>query len=387
LTRIKYWSLFLLLLTAVLVAGCVPRGGVTNPGWTVLTASDGVVYAALATGQVVALDDQQDGQEAWKYPATAPSSGIGCSFAQTGNSNAEQPLDAVYGPPALAGDALIVASYDGSIYVFDRETGASRRLFTAQDAVIGGVAVYEGIAYFGSADHHVYAVRIDNGEMAWAEPFATGNSIWGTPAVDDKRIYVGSMDHMVYALDRLTGQLSWKRDVGAAIPGSVTLADGYLLVGGVNRDLYALDAETGEIAWGPVPLQGWYWGEALVRDGYVYCTSLDGHVYAFSLADGTPRWDAPVAVDGAVRAGPVLLNDAFLLVGTETGKLYTILLENGDKRVVYGDQQGEQRGSILSRPVVVGSKVFVGTTTANVYALDFSHQVPVEAWVYPKKEK
>lgn len=380
----KSWRFASMLVTIIVLiaalAGCMPRGAVTNPGWTVVAATDEAVYAVLATGQVVALN-AENGQELWSYPKAVETKGGflgGCSAS----SNADKPLDAVYGIPALTENLILIASYDHHLYAFDRSSGSKvGDDFAAGGAIIGGVAVRDGIAYFGSSDHNVYAVDITTRTLAWEKPFATGHWVWGTPAVDEERVYVGSMDHHVYAIDRRTGTEVWKAKLGGAVPGSVTLADDTLLVGGVDKRLYAFKAEDGEQLWSnPSFLGHWVWGEALVHDGYIYIGSLDGKVHALKLADGSPRWE-PVALDGAIRAGPALL-DGSLVIGTESGNVYLINAETGDSKLFFKAQ-----GAILSTPAVVGTRVYVGTATGNVYALDTTRAVDPQVWVYPPKSK
>jgi len=237
----------LLLLVAVTLAGCM-GGGVTNPGWTVVTVQDEVVYAALSTGQVVALDAAKGGAALWSYPPASQSSGPACAIARRSPDSAS-PLDAVYGAPVVADDLLLVTSFDRRLYAFDRHTGAKQWDFTAEDSIIGGVTLVDGVAFFGSADHRVYAVDLATQKLIWEAPFATGNRVWGAPAVDEARVYVGSMDHYVYALDRQTGREIWRHDLGCSIPGSVTLADGMLFVGGVDKRLHDLKGEDGSELW------------------------------------------------------------------------------------------------------------------------------------------
>lgn len=366
-------SLIVLTTTAT---GCVPRGAMANPGWTVLTAESGVVYTVLSTGRVVALDAAQ-GNELWSYPSEqAAKGGLGCSLPRTGSENAEAPLDAVYGIPVLTDELVLVASYDHHLYAFERSSGRIVWDFAADEAVIGGATVYDGVVYFGASDHRVYALDARTGESVWDEPFVTGHWVWGAPAVDENRVYVGSMDHYVYAIDRQSGVEEWRRSVGGSVPGSVTLADGMLFVGSVDKHLYALRASDGGEAW-KRDVGHWSWGEVLVHDGYAYACSLDGKVHALAVADGSPRWDA-VPLEGAVRAGPALL-DGDLVVGTEAGVVYRIDVESGLGEKLYDTQ----KEGVLSTPAVVGEMVYLGTTAGRVCALDTSRGGSAPVWIYP----
>jgi len=378
----KRWRFILIFIVlAAAFGGCMPRGAVTNSGWTVVAATDKAVFAVLATGRVVALDVENGGNELWSYPlVTQETKGGFLAGCSGGSSSADKPLDAVYGIPALTENLVLVASYDHRLHAFDRSSGSKvGDDFAADGAIIGGVTVRDGVAYFGSSDYKVYAVDIATRKLVWKEPFATGHWVWGEPAVDEKRVYVGSMDHNVYAINRQTGQEEWRKPVGGSVPGSVTLADGVLLVGGVDKQLRALRAEDGTEIWAR-PLGNWVWGEVLVHDDYVYVGSLDGKMHALKLADGSPRWEA-VALEGAVRAGPALL-DGDLIVGTESGAIYKINMETGRSEVLF-----RAAGAVLSTPAVVGSRIYVGTTVGNVYALDAGRTSDPQVWVYPPKQK
>ena len=386
---IKRERLALLIALCVVVsaaAGCMPRAGMSNPGWTVLTVQDGIVYGALSTGYVVALSSSEGGAEVWSYPvATKSSGGTSCFNPLAANTEGDTALDAVYGLPVLTQDLVLVASYDHHLYGFDRETGERSLIFPelgandVEGAVIGGTVVSDGLAYFGSSDHRIYALDLESGELVWDKPFETQDWVWSTPEVDGERVYVGSMDHNVYALDRKSGNEVWRCDVGASVPGAVTLADGVLYVGAIDRRLHAVDSATGREVWQTEEFGGWLWGEALVVADSVYFGALDGTVHAVSITDGTTRWS--VELEGAVRAGPALIGDE-LIIGTEAGKLYVIGLTDGDAEAVF-----DAEGAILSAPAVEGDIAYLGTASGNVYALDLHRRGDPQLWVYPPPKK
>ncbi len=367
----------LLAVLAITLAGCMPRGAMTNPGWTVVTATPDVVFSALATGQVVALD-AATGQAIWTYPVAQESSGGGL-FSRRNTDSTQAALDAVYGLPALTDELVLVSSYNHALYAFDRATGrqAWDVPFTAKGALVGGTTVDGDRIYVGSSDNHVYSLDLQTGKPVWDAAFETGNWVWGAPAVDQDHVYVGSMDHHVYAINRADGTLAWDRNIGGSVPGNVVLADGVLYVGAVDKQLHALRAQDGTELWAR-SLGHWVWGEALVQDGYVYAGSLDGRVHALQVSDGTPRWES-VALDGALRAGPVLLGDQ-LIVGTESGSIYRIALDSGSSTLLY-----KAAAAVLSRPAVEGDRVYIGTTMSEVLALDASGAVGSQLWVYPTK--
>lgn len=368
----------LVFVLSVMLTGCMGQGSVTNSGWTVVAEDGGVVYTALATGTVLALDGAT-GDVLWNYPvATSSSSGgiLSLFSRKTSDEETQSALDAVYGQPVVTDELVLIGSYNYGLYAFDRISGEKIWEFSAEGAIIGGPTLWDGIAYFGASDHKVYAVNAETGEVVWAQPFETANWVWGAPAVDESHVYVGSMDHSVYAIDRETGQEVWHTDIGASVPGSVTLADGRLFVGAVDRKLHVLDAATGQVLW-ERDLGHWVWGEALVEAGYVYVGSLDGKFHALAVTDGTPRWDA-VQLEGAVRAGPALL-DGDLIVGTDAGVVYRIVMADGTAQELYRRSSAK----MLSKPAIAGHMVYLGTTVAEVIALDTANTSAPLVWVYP----
>ncbi|HHX42580.1 MAG TPA: PQQ-binding-like beta-propeller repeat protein [Chloroflexi bacterium] len=369
---------FMILALTVVMTGCVPRGATANLGWTVVAATQEAVYSALPTGQVIALDAAQ-GSTLWTYPVPREGGGgFGALFSRQVQEDVDSPLDGVYGVPAITEDLVLIPSYDHHLYAFDRATGDLVWSFAADEGIVGSVTVREGIVYFGASDYRVYAVDVASGEPVWDTPFETGNWVWGAPAVDDTRVYVGSMDHNVYALERETGRLVWQEDLGASIPGAVTLADGVLYVGGIDNQLHALNAADGSEQW-TASLGDWVWGQPVVVEGYVYATSLDGRVHGLDVTDGSPRW-AAIAVEGALRAGPAF-QDGHLIVGTEAGNVYRIDVEAGTAQ-----QLATAQGAVLSKPAVVEEMVYVGTTLGNVVALNTDVGGDPTVWVYPPAE-
>jgi eukaryotic-like serine/threonine-protein kinase len=377
--------LLLLVAASVVLTGCIGRGSATNTGWSVVTVDEEVVYAALPNGSVTALDGGT-GNVRWRFPVATPRVGPFDAISRIFTSqppDPDQPLPAVFGQPAIADGLLLIGALDDQLHAFDRQTGRRVWTYTVGDAIVGGVAVADGVAYFGSSDWGVYALRLSDQSLVWPEPFRTGNWVWSTPVIDADRVYVGSMDGSVYAINRETGAQEWTFATGGAVPGSVALNDGHVYVGSIDRTLYRLDAETGTLAW-QQPLDHWIMGSPLVLDDHVYVTSLSGHLYGFASEDGTPRWD-PVFLLNVVRAGPVADGDN-ILVATDTGEVWRVSVATGRPLRAFPDvgEPGTPSGfgAILSPPVVRDGVVYLGTALGNVLSLDLTAEIPAERWIY-----
>jgi outer membrane protein assembly factor BamB len=375
---------------AVLASGCMGgRSATITVGWTAVAADDTLVVGVFPTGLVVALDPSAAGKELWSYPVAtqSPASPFSCSPQKA--SSGPKPFEAVYGQPILTDELVVFGSYDGSVYALSRDTNvqeAARQKwsFATEGAIVAGVALFEDTLYFGSVDHKVYAINLADGSAVWSEPFETGEAIWSTPAVDAERVFVGSMDHAVYALDRATGQQLWRTDVMGAVPGSVTLADDQVYVVSLDKKLHALRASDGSEVWATEDLGAWPMSQPTVRDGYVYVATLKGDVFALSTDGGAERWPA-IAVGSAVRATPIWVGegaDSRLVVATEAGELISIDVQNGMQSDLYAGA-----ASALADTANVGTRVYIGTTTGQVVALDTALPASPVQWTYPTAEE
>ncbi len=93
-------------------------------------------------------------------------------------------------------------------------------VFPTNGKVWSSPIVANGIVYFGSLDHHVYAVDAKTGSKIW--DFTTNDHVYPTPAYYNNVIYVGSDDHNFYALDAQNGTLLWNYTTGNQVQSSAS---------------------------------------------------------------------------------------------------------------------------------------------------------------------
>ena len=128
--------------------------------------------------------------------------------------------------------------------------------YTTGGSVYSTPIVVNGVVYFGSFDHNVYALNASTGAVLWS--FPTGDLIYSSVALANGVVYAGSMDGDLYALNARTGSLRWSYPTGPVNVGSPTVANGVVYVGGGSDGvLYALDAKTGALRWSSNPTC-WY---------------------------------------------------------------------------------------------------------------------------------
>ena len=168
------------------------------------------------------------------------------------------------------GDAAHSGAYAGS---GPRQFHAVKWKFATGDRVVSSPVFSDGVIYFGSDDHNVYAVDAATGRQIWK--VSTQGPVASTPAVAGGIVYFTSYDGKFYAVDAKNGKLKWK-----------------FATGGERRyeakGLHGMQPKTQTIA------DPWdvYLSSPVVAGGMVYAGSGDGHVYALDAASGELRWNS-----------------------------------------------------------------------------------------------
>jgi len=254
--------------------------------------ANGTVYVGAYDGAMYAFD-VETGERRWRtgigdaigsspvyfngtvYIAAeyaTPSGSVAALDAETGDVDwiDHRPTDHPHSTVAIDRDAgrLVVGSNDGVCYAWTFPGLERAWTFETDGAIKGPVATHDGLAVFGSWDHGVYGVDLEDGTEAWS--FAADEDVMSGPAVaHDGTVYVGSHDTRLYALDGTTGEERWRFRTGGWIIGSVTATREHVLAGAYDARMYAVDAATGEETWS-VEGRGHATGAVLVDGGALY---------------------------------------------------------------------------------------------------------------------
>ena len=376
-----HWALLAVLaaLLTLTLAACTGRdiGGVAS-GWNALTASDGVVYVGTKDGQVQALRDGDSDVPVglWRFPHS--------------DSNSSEDLRGVFGAPLVAEGLLFVAAENGFLYALDPENGSSddRGWRRPRGQPQGIAPLVAGPAYdpinrlvlAPSEDGRLYAYVADSGEDAetWAGPFQAGDKIWSSPVVGTldgiAMAWFGSHDHHVYAINVSTGEEIWSHRTGGVVAGRPLLFDGMVIAGSFDKKLYALDARDGSLLW-EFEGDNWFWAGAVTNGGTVFAPNMDGRIYALDR-DGILQWEYD---SGAPIVSRPVLVPAGLAAANRNGEL--ILLD-----VSRSASQRELRKLTLGSAEItaplyaVADSIFVGSQDGSVRRVDATTRRPLEEW-------
>ena len=323
----------------------------------VVTAASAIALAAFAVGLAAQAPETGRGYPSGDWPftggnwsssryatldeiATDTVDGLGAAWVT------QLPGGAASRATAVVQDGVIYLPGGANMFAFDARTGDPIWRWEP-DPEAGrvpswqGVALGDGLVFFGTRSAEVIALRQDTGELAWAtrvgsEQQTRGESVTTAPMYARGRIFVGLANGdiggqgRVLALDAATGEVEWTFFV-VPRPGEFGHetwpqdndswefgGGGVWLVGTVDPDLGMVYFSTGN----PVPMFG---GE--IREGDNLFTAS---VLALDMETGERRWHYQVVrhdIWDADIATPLLLYDT--TVGGEPVKAVAAMRADG----------------------------------------------------------
>ena len=307
--------------------------------------------------------------------------------------------------PALQGDRIYAASYDGTVVALDAVNGQRIWKTDTELPISGGVGLSEeGMVLFGTDKGQVVALRQEDGQEAWRAQVSS--EVLAAPHAGSGLVVVRSIDGKFTGLDARTGERRWVYSStmpalslrGSAPPLVVAnlviagLDTGKLLVLSLDRGLPITEKTI-------APPRGRTEIERLIDidsepkifEDMLYLVAYHGGVVALNMRDGNLMWtrdlsshagldvetrqvylsddeDAVLALDrssggtlwkqpemkGRRLSAPAATHD-YVVVGDYDGYLHWLSKDSG--RIV-GRVQATSK-AIVAPPVVAGSIVFV----------------------------
>ena len=266
-------------------------------------------------------------------------------------------LEGVFGPPAISKEQglVYVGAVDGNLYALSLETGdegAGWKRAVRDDPsvepqpIIGAPVLTEivssetgpsTILVAVSEDGNLYAFDAASGtELSWS-PFRTGGKLWSTPAIQNGIAYFGSHNHSVYAVDLRDGRELWRYETGGAVVGNPLLFRGKLFIGSFDKKLYSLDADDGELEWA-FESGNWFWAGPTTDGETIFAPSMDGFVYALE-PDNPGSGENKEAIWRHNMESPIVSSPALvplgLIVASVDGKMR--LLSTSPSNLVDGE--------------------------------------------------
>ena len=358
--RSRALLLGLILLSLPVFAACV---NVTSPdGWAAPVFDGDDVYIASSKGHLSALTIDEQGRAAarWTFPDK--------------DRDADKKIEpeALYGDPVVEGERVYLATFSAGVFALNTADGrpAWPTSGTNSGAIDGniasGVALANGILYFGTTEGQLYAWNASDGSPAWPAPITFGRGIWATPVVLGERVYVATMGGEVHARSAVDGSPAWDAPfVATGAIGSLTaLGEDRLFVPSINRHAYILDAGSGAVI-ADYRAKDWVWTAPAGSDSRMYFGDFGGHVYGLDITSqgATQAWD-PASVDGErIKAGAAVVDDV-LVVADRKPVVTFIKASTGE---VLNRVPIDGAGTIRANVTVEGDSVYIVTTKGRLF--------------------
>jgi len=313
-----------------------------NSNYHSLDISEGVVFSAGSTGQVIAIEAETE-KTLWNQrladktvePAVynellfvGSDQGLHTLNKESGKIKWEQKIGEVISKPTIYKDTVVAGFLDGTIHAFKIETGEKTWSYQFNNKPYVS-EVKNNIVSIG-AGKSCYGFNLLNEEIIWE--FETEKLITAPPKITSGTVYFGSWDGRLYAVDYATGDLKWKYETGWGIDSTPEISDGMVFVGSLDNKFYAIDEKTGEMEW-CFQCKSAIHSNPVAYGGLVFFGSDDGIFYALDKEQGELTWSyAPgyflndTSVNNyivtPIIASPVL-NDGVVYFGAK-GSIYAL---------------------------------------------------------------
>jgi outer membrane protein assembly factor BamB len=265
--------------------------------------------------------------------------------------------------------------------------------------LIVGNKVYVTVANSSSYGTELYALNKNTGKTVWSQPIS-GTYYWSNAAYDAGQVFVVNYDGEMLAYNATTGALNWSEQLPGqySFSSPPTASNGVVYVGGAGSGgtLYAVSETNGSVLWTQSVENGDNSSPALNASS-VFVSYACGLTYSFNRTSGTEQWFSNSSCEGGggktavVSGGKVYARDPDLgnkLLNAKTGALLGtfqagpapafdgntgLFLYNGTLTASSGSATlwsftGD--GGLDTAPIAVGSTVYVGSSSGELYGLN-----------------
>ncbi|MDH3975489.1 MAG: PQQ-binding-like beta-propeller repeat protein [Deltaproteobacteria bacterium] len=233
-------------------------------------AVDGMLYVNSANDILYALD-AHTGKQLWRYREGR----VDDLFSIRRSSSPAFRKGIVY---TGFGNGLIVAvgAYDGSL-VWKKSLRGKKRGARFQD-VDTSPAIDGNRLYIASYDGGLYALNATTGDTIWH--YNSGGS--ATPAFDEEALYFADNDGNLIAVHKNSGLVKWQIHLEEGVATSPIIVGDYIIFGSSHKYLYLADKKNGNIG-DKFKASSGFSASPIFYKGDIFAISNAGYLYALRL--------------------------------------------------------------------------------------------------------
>jgi outer membrane protein assembly factor BamB len=275
--------------------------------------------------------------------------------------------------PALAGDAVYVASYEGNVARLDASNGRQLWRSAAASRLAGGVGADARTVAVATEDGEVVALDAASGAVRWRA--RVSSEVLAAPTVSGGLVIVRSIDSRIFAFEEQDGKRRWvyQRSAPSLMvrsPAGVTVGGDMAFAGFSGGKLAAIALSNGGARWevtvalpkGSTELERIVdiLGDPAVQGREVCVAAYQGRVACYEAANGRQSW----VRDMSSLTG-VSLDARFAYVSDDRGAVHELDRSNGSSTW----KQDKLRLRQPTQPQAAGSIVVVGDFEGYVHFL------------------
>ncbi len=261
---------------------------------------------------------------------------------------------------SVRGDRVYGGDIDGKLYCLDAATGKKHWTYETDGEITSGANFAGEAILFGSSDEHLHCLSKD-GKLLWKFKIP-GGPVNGSPAVIGERTFVAGCDSALHVIDTAKGQELAAVELGGPVGATGAVVGNHLYVGTMDNQFTSIDWKGKQVQWkyeAAKRPQAFYASPA-VTDELVIVGSRDKLVHALDRKTGKRVWT--FATEGKVDSSPVIVGQR-IFVGSSDGNLYVLDLKGALLK------KFDLGGSIIGSAAVGGECLVIGTEKGFVYCL------------------
>jgi len=213
--------------------------------------------------------------------------------------------------------------------------------------------------------------------VLWSSSIGAAEAFVFSPTLNGDSVYAASRAGTVARLEAASGQARWRISLGKRISGGVG-SDGVLVVvASDDGEVFALDARDGAVKW-RARVSSEVLAAPKLGEGLVLVRSADSRIFAFGAEDGKRRWVYQRPAASLIVRSPagLTIHMGAAYAGFSGGRLVAITLANGSARweatvaLPKGATELERVTDIVGDPAALGREVCAAAYQGRVACYD-----------------